>query len=211
MVMPGQFLERATLVPVREDLVLEGLAHRGNRRPGLLMVSPLPHDGGGMDNVVASEVIWALTQAGFPSLRFNFRGVGASQGEKGDRAALLEDLRSAHLVMGENVGSDDVGLVTVRSSALLALALAEASPSVRCLVLVNPRAIEPALLLHVRVPLAVVLGADDSTLDRAALSEAVAQVGGELTLVPNTDQVFQRNLPLVGKAALRAFEKVSSF
>lgn len=210
MVMPGQFLERATLVPVREELVLEGLAHRGKRRPGVLMVSPLPKEGGGMDNIVASEVLWALTQAGFPSLRFNFRGVGASQGEHGGPKELLEDLRAAHLVMSENVGSDAVGLVAVRGSALLALALAETTPAVRCLVLVNPRALEPALLLAVKVPLAVVVGEADDTLDRAALGAAVAQVGGELTVVPNADQTFQRNLPMVGKAALRAFEKVSS-
>ena len=43
-----------------------------------------------MDHVVAAEVAWAAATAGHPTLRFNFRGVGASQGEQGDPAARLD-------------------------------------------------------------------------------------------------------------------------
>src|SRR5688572_23837884 len=93
MVLKGQFLERPTLVQ-HGELVLEALSHRGERRPGLLALPP-PPDEGSMDHVVWAEVVWAAAMAGFPTLRFNSRGVGASQGQPGDAQAQLEDARAA--------------------------------------------------------------------------------------------------------------------
>ena len=40
-----------------------------------------------MDHVVCAELAWAAARAGRPVLRFNFRGVGASQGSRGDAAS----------------------------------------------------------------------------------------------------------------------------
>src|SRR5919201_77207 len=77
MVTRGQFLERPALVPVK-DVVMEGLWHRGERRPPLLIIPPAPEEGGSMDHVVATEAAWAAATRGFPTLRFNFRGTGGS-------------------------------------------------------------------------------------------------------------------------------------
>ena len=40
MVMKGQFLERPTLIPLANGLVLEGVSHRGERQPGVLVLPP---------------------------------------------------------------------------------------------------------------------------------------------------------------------------
>ncbi|MGB8932524.1 MAG: alpha/beta hydrolase, partial [Anaeromyxobacteraceae bacterium] len=82
MVVAGQFLERPALIPLDPGggLTLEGLYHRGRRRPSLL-VCPDPGAGGGMDAPAVAELAWASARSGHASLRFQHRGRGASQGE----------------------------------------------------------------------------------------------------------------------------------
>ena len=48
--------------------------------PGVVICHPGPLNGGNMDNNVVVAVSVALADAGFTTLRFNFRGVGNSQG-----------------------------------------------------------------------------------------------------------------------------------
>ena len=104
MVTKGQFLERPTLIPVGRE-VMEGTAHRGVKRPPLLVLAPRPEEGGGMDHVIAAELAWAAATAGFPTLRFNYRGVGGSQGLAGTGEALVEDAEAAMRVLLENAQS----------------------------------------------------------------------------------------------------------
>lgn len=49
--------------------------------PGVVICHPGPLNGGNMDNNVVLAVSAALVDEGFATLRFNFRGVGNSQGE----------------------------------------------------------------------------------------------------------------------------------
>src|SRR5438105_9939041 len=94
MVLAGQYLERSVTVRVGE-LALDALYHRGTREPPCLLASPHPALGGSMTATVIAELAWALTRAGHPTLRFDYRGVGGSQGESRHLAGSLKvgDLR----------------------------------------------------------------------------------------------------------------------
>lgn len=79
--------------------------------PGVVICHPGPLNGGNMDNNVVVAVSAALVDAGFTTLRFNFRGVGNSQGEhaKGElehQEALgaMEFLKEWPGVDGHNLG-----------------------------------------------------------------------------------------------------------
>ncbi len=196
----GQYLERPALVPVG-SLVLEGLWHRGSKAPPVLVLPP-PPEAGSMDHVVCAELAWAAARAGRPVLRFNFRGVGASQGSRGDAASRVEDAAGALRLLRENTAAVDVALAAVGSSAETAVRLVSEHPGVVALTLVSPP--PDALAAGVRAPLLCIVGEHEP--GRAGLVAAASEAGGRVEVVPGADARFQRNLPEVGRLALRWLE-----
>ncbi|HZJ55933.1 MAG TPA: alpha/beta hydrolase [Myxococcaceae bacterium] len=196
----GQYLERPALVPVG-SLVLEGLWHRGTKFPPVLVLPPLP-EAGSMDHVVCAELAWAAARARRPVLRFNFRGVGASQGSRGDAGSRVEDATGALRLLRENTGAVDVAVAAVGGSAETALTLAGQHPSIVALVLVSP---PPGVLgAPVGRPLLCILGEDEP--GRAGLVASATEGRGRVEVVAGADARFRRNLPEVGRLALRWLE-----
>lgn len=196
----GQYLERPALIPVG-SVVLEGLWHRGRKAPPVLVLPP-PPEAGSMDHVVCAELAWAAARAGRPVLRFNYRGVGASQGSRGDAGSRVEDAAGALRLLRENTGAVDVAVAAVGGSAEAALALARQYPGIVALVLISP----PAGVLGALAgcPLLCIVGEDEP--GRAGLVASAAEGGGRVEVVVGADARFQRNLPEVGRLALRWLE-----
>jgi uncharacterized protein len=209
MVTKGQFLERPTLIPVGRE-VMEGTAHRGVRAPPLLVLSPRPEEGGGMDHVIAAELAWAAATAGFPTLRFNYRGVGASQGARGTGEALLEDAEAAMRVLLENAQSPRLAVASLHGGAQVALALQKRNPTVTGLCLVAPSDVGLAALASLELSLLVVVGEEDQRLPLAALSARVGQSAqGALEVVDDAGPNFHRNLPQVGRVVAAWLRRLS--
>jgi len=76
---------------------LEGRYHpnHGDSAPIALVLHPHPQFGGTMNNKVIYNIYYALHELGFSVLRFNFRGVGRSQGEFDAGIGELSDAASA--------------------------------------------------------------------------------------------------------------------
>lgn len=201
MVMKGQFLERPTLIPLPSGLVLEGVSHRGEKRPGLLVLPPPPIEGSGMDHVVGAELAFAISHAGHPTLRFNYRGVGGSQGEVSKKPSdWLEDAREALRLAEDNTGGRPAVIATIGASDAVALQLAKET-ELAGLVLINPSLARPSDLSPLtKWPVAVVVAWEDDTQDRGAWAAALERLGGEFTVIPGASRSYQRNLPMVGKA-----------
>jgi uncharacterized protein len=211
MVLKGQFLERTTLIPVPgAQEVMEGTAHRGERQPPLLVLPPRPEEGGGMDHVISAELAFAAARAGHSTLRFNYRGVGGSQGVRGGLPALAEEASAALDVALENARSPSALVVALHGSAAVALALQARRPQEVCgLVLVGPRELPLGALSRLTVPLRVVLWAGDRGLPRGALAAAVEAAGGSLELVDDEGPAFPRNLATVGHLVARWLQQLS--
>ena len=63
--------------------------------PIAMILHPLPQLGGNMNNPVAYQLYHQFANRGFSVLRFNFRGVGRSQGEFDEGIGELSDAASA--------------------------------------------------------------------------------------------------------------------
>ncbi len=76
---------------------LEGRFHKAKRddAPVALILHPHPQYGGTMNNKVAYALFTCFKDLGFSVLRFNFRGVGRSQGEFEDGPGELSDATMA--------------------------------------------------------------------------------------------------------------------
>src|SRR5262249_56386504 len=99
---------------------------------------------------------------------------------------------------GEAAGEVEVAVASVGPSAETALRLVGEHPGVVALVLVSPPAGLPA---GAGVPLLCIAGEDEP--GQAGLAAWVAEAGGRLDVVAGADARFQRNLPQVGRLALR--------
>jgi uncharacterized protein len=190
MVMPGQILERPAVIACG-DLVLDGLFHRGDRAPAVLVCPPLGA-GGGMDSPAVAELAWACARAGHPSLRFQHRGVGASGGEP-DPARAVDDALSALAHLAESAGVRTLAVAGVASGCETVLALARATGHLSALVLAAPE----------RPPELAGVGSRVLVLVPEHGAPAIPAVGGsaQMEVVAGADAHFRRGLPALARAA----------
>ena len=144
----------------------------------------------------------AASRAGHPTLRFNFRGVGASPGTPGPVRTLVEDIEAGLAALQENAGTEAAAVVSLGGSARAVLRLEETSPGLAGSALVSPGELEGELLARVQTPLLVVVG-EAEPLRRDTLGAALAEAGGVLVVIPAADGRFQRNLPDVGRSVVQ--------
>jgi alpha/beta superfamily hydrolase len=137
MVQPGQYLERPALIDAG-GTTLEGLFHRGDRPPALLLCPPL--DAEGMDAPLLAEVAWVAARSGHASLRFQHRGRGASQGVF-DPGGAVDDALSVLAHLRETAGPL-VGVLGLRGGCATAAEVALRA-GLRRVVLVAPEGAAP--------------------------------------------------------------------
>ena len=77
------------------DLKLEGLLDRAEGDAGVVITHPHPQYGGSMQNNVVESLVKAYKKAGYTTLRFNFRGMGKSEGHYDEGVGEQADVRGA--------------------------------------------------------------------------------------------------------------------
>ena len=85
---------------------IEGRLEKSSLQKGVVITHPHPLYGGDMHNNVVAAIARVYRQRGYATMRFNFRGVGHSQGSYGDGVGEQEDVRAAvsylaHLGIGQ--------------------------------------------------------------------------------------------------------------
>ncbi len=190
--------ERAICIDA-EDFVLEGLFVRGLRGEdaGAILAPPHPQFGGSMDSPVISELAYAIAKAGRASLRFNWRGVGASSGEvRGDTAQADRDFETAFTYLAETIAGKILccGYSFGALAAVRKMALPE---RVDKLLLVAPPVdtLDVALLDTFFGETLIVCGDRDLYAPVAKLEEIVQGLPhGRLEIIAETDHFFMSGL-----------------
>ena len=192
---------------------LEAVLNTGQANPAYAAVVAHPHPlyGGTMHNKVVYHVAKTLNALGFPVLRFNFRGAGASQGEHDHGRGEAEDVRAA---LAWLAGEFHLPIVFAGFSFGAAVGLRAACPDdgVRALIALGlplgaeSRQYEYEFLESCTKPKLFVSGERDEFAPHQALSELVAGLPGphRLVSIAGADHFFTGSLPAV-QAAIKAW------
>jgi alpha/beta superfamily hydrolase len=161
-----------------------------------------------MDSPVVNEIAYAAREAGLASLRFNWRGVGASAGTvSGERSDAESDYRAALTHLLETVP----GVVFAAGysfGAAAAASVAVGESRVRRLLLVAPPPVllDPTALAEFAGRLQLVVGSNDAIAAASELEEVAASLPRAIfTAIPDADHFFSQGLAAVGRSARAAF------
>ncbi len=122
---------------------LEGRYKHGSRpdAPVALVLHPHPQYGGTMNNKVAYSLYQTFSQFGFSVLRFNFRGVGRSQGEFDNGPGELSDAASAlDWLQGFNPNASSCWIGGFSFGAWIAMQVLMRRPEIAGFIAVSPPA-----------------------------------------------------------------------
>jgi len=86
---------KKTTTFISDRFEIEGRLTEGDQQKAVVITHPHPLYGGDMHNNVVDTVSYAYQKNGYTTLRFNFRGVGGSQGSYSDGIGEQEDVRAA--------------------------------------------------------------------------------------------------------------------
>jgi len=196
------------------DLTLEGLlAIRDGEAPAAVVCHPHPMYGGSMFNNVVDAILAATWQLGYSTLRFNFRGVGASEGEHDGGRGEAEDAAAAMAFLLSQPGVRKTGAVMAGYSfgAMVAVSAGYEHADVSRIVAVAL----PLSMTEARVPagaskpLLLVSGDHDSYSPVVGLTKLQEQIGksARLEIIKGADHFFggsEAELSRVIEAALRS-------
>ena len=165
--------------------------------PGVVVCHPHPHLGGSMESSVVTSLCQALVVQGFMAFRFNFRGVGGSEGAFTNGQLEGEDVGAAisFLRQWPQVDKKRLGAAGFSFGAAMLLTGLPKYRFARAFGLVSPRPGSldyPGVRVH-RRPKLVVAGERDRLVPRSALEEKVGAIpsGIELSLVPGADHSWR--------------------
>jgi alpha/beta superfamily hydrolase len=189
---------------------LEGRYHHSDvpDAPVALVLHPHPVQGGTMNNRVVHSIYRAFAEHGASVLRFNFRGVGCSEGafdngegELADAAAALDWLQVV------NPDSRPLWVSGFSYGALVAMQLLMRRPEISGFVSVSP----PANLydFNFLAPCPVcgmfLYGQDDTIVERESVERLVAKLNGQrgieidYRIIPGADHFYTNDLEAVYK------------
>ena len=178
------------------DITLEGEWHLPvgiGPFPGVIVCHPHPLYGGDMWNNVVTAVFRVLPQYSVAAFRFNFRGVGNSEGYFGGGTDEQQDVRVAlqFVLSTPGIDSKRIGLAGYSFGASVALSVALQDTKINLLALISP-AVSSSGLAQLRAydkPKFVIVGDNDPVIPFNRFQQDFAGIvdPGQYQVVPGAD------------------------
>jgi alpha/beta superfamily hydrolase len=181
------------------DLTLEGLLAKPDGLDpvrGGVICHPYPLYGGSMYNNVVDAALAAMWELGWATLRFNFRGVGASEGEHSGGPGEAADAAAAvkYLVEQPGVQPDGAILAGYSFGAIAAMAAAPQIGSLAALTLIALpiQMADPVALEQFSRPIILAAGDNDGYCPARQLEALHRRLGGrsQLKIIEGADHFF---------------------
>ncbi|MDO9360361.1 MAG: alpha/beta fold hydrolase [Polaromonas sp.] len=192
---PAGAIEMALDVPAGESRGFAVIAH------------PHPQFGGTMDNKVVQTLARAFTQSGWTAVRFNFRGVGASEGGWDEGRGEIDDMLAvvshaapsgalalAGFSFGGFVTSQVFSRLHGEQRAIDKLVLVAPAASRFSVSAIPAEAHEQTLVIH---------GEQDDTVPLQAVMDWARPAALPVTVVPGGGHFFHGQLPLLKNLVAR--------
>lgn len=171
-----------------------------------VIAHPHPLFGGTMDNKVVQTLARAFVACGWATVRFNFRGVGASDGVHDEGRGELEDMLN---VIGQLAPEGPIAIAGFSFGAFVASGAVErlwAGRDVRQVVLVGTAAarnVVAPLPAEAHERALVVHGEADDTVALSAVMDWARPQSLPVTVVPGGGHFFHGQLPLLKSLVVR--------
>ena len=184
--VPGrQPLRQAAIGFTSDRISLEGIITLPDGTagpfPAVLVCHPHPALGGDMDNAVVTALSKAAIGRGIATMRFNFRGVGGSEGQSTDEGREQRDVRAALDVLRHWPGVDGkrVALAGYSFGASVVLGGLKRYGAARCVVLIAPpvSSVREARIRQSRRPMLFLVGSRDRIVPSSELQRALDGIG----------------------------------
>lgn len=190
-------------------LKLQGLlAQPDGAARGVVLCHPHPLYGGNMLNRVIASAAAALQAKGLATLRFNFRGVGLSEGRYAGGEGEVEDALAALTYLSTRLGEKaPLGICGYSFGGMVALRAAAAGAKVLALAAIAPVVEPPEVLNDWARPKLIVVATEDGLLDPQHLVRWTASLPEpkEIRLVEGADHFFAGYEQEVGEAIASFF------
>jgi hypothetical protein len=177
---------------------------QGKPRFAAVVCHPHPLHGGTMHNKVVFRAAKAAWQAGLPTLRFNFRGVGKSTGSFSEGIGEREDVTAALDYLGTRFPAVPVCLIGFSFGASVGLRVGASDPRVVALVGLGVPVTSTNMdfLRGVLKPKLIIQGTRDQFGSRAQLESFYGMLAEpkQLYWVQNADHFFMGKLEEVQRA-----------
>ena len=120
-----------------KEYSIEGLLDTRSDAKGVVITHPHPRYGGNIYNFVVGSIAQAYQEHGHTTLRFNFRGVGESQGYYDEGVGEQNDVLAA-LSYLEKIGIKEIDLAGYSFGAWINAQVARKNIPVRNMIMVSP-------------------------------------------------------------------------
>lgn len=120
-----------------ENYEIEGLLNKKDEKKGVVVTHPHPLYGGDMYNLVVETIVHVYSIKGYSTLKFNFRGVGRSQGKYDDGDGEQKDVLGALSFLGD-MGMEQIDLAGYSFGAWVNAHAVQEDVSVKNMVMVSP-------------------------------------------------------------------------
>ncbi|HEX2058876.1 MAG TPA: alpha/beta fold hydrolase [Actinomycetota bacterium] len=193
-------MTRELTIHSRDGLALEAaLDEPAAPKAVLVFCHPHPQMGGTMNAPLLLALRDELLRRRWAVLRFNFRGIGASEGVSGTGVDEVADAGGATDYVAERFAGLPRAIAGWSFGAAVAVRLAAADRSFVACAAVAPAVeakpgvtagLPPATDLQLRVPLLVVVGENDRQVSPDACSTWGGDAGAEVVRVPGANHFF---------------------
>lgn len=184
---------------------LEGVYRYSGRRNGpiALVLHPHPQRGGTMNNKVTYRLYRTFCEMGFSVLRFNFRGVGRSEGSFGQGEGEMSDAASClNWLQSQHPDPSACWIGGFSFGAWIAMQLLMRRPEIKSFIAVSPPAnlYDFTFLAPCPVPGLIIQGGQDTIVSKDSVvrlaNRLSLQKGIQVTLkmIREADHFFKENL-----------------